>query len=288
MAIVFISCGQRTASEVELGNQLCEIVISCGYEPFFAQRRTDLRTLSEVIFDTLTRSSAHIAVLHRRERLGETASYRGSLFIEQELAVAAYIRRTRELPVLFYVQNGVELGGVRSNLLLNSSFQDRREFEDDADVIYDVRRALPSIAVAEVVLPGPNVRLEVRPTWRREGELMMMRISLLVRNRGTNLPNRAMLRAFVPEEFDFAANQPGRAGCERGFNVIQSTIENATIDPDPDRATLVRVFQVPMIRGFSDKVFTFRLAADGQPPQVLSFTYQDLWKAADAETVFTA
>ena len=213
--VVFLSCGQLHKHELELGRQLCDVIVDCGYEPFYAQRRSDLRSLSEVIFDTLARSSAYIAVLHRRELLDGGSTHRTSLFIEQELAVAAYIRRSRELPILFYVQRGVERKGVRSTLLLNASFPDTEDFESDSEVLEHARQELPRLSMAAVGHRGKAMKVEIRASWATDGSANMM-ITCSARNEGTEIPSRVQLQVLVPREFGYAlpVNQPGRRGVQ--------------------------------------------------------------------------
>ncbi len=280
--VVFLSCGQRTQAERELGSQICDFIADCGYEPFYAQRRSALLSLSEAIFDSLHSASLYIAVIHRREALdGDPKQHRGSLFIEQELAVAAYIRRSRDLLVLFYVQRGVERSGVRSTLLLNASFPDRQEFETDSEVSEHLRSALPALTISSVVRAGIALGLEVSSEWGRDGRSMSVNIS--ARNRGTVLPPRGNLRVWVPNVFSLPVNQPGRHGADETgeFELIEMDIHPPSLNLDPERPLLLLRFPVPALRGYSNTEFRFRLVAEGQEPQEARFTFQELWKMAD-------
>ena len=281
-SIVFLSCGQRTQEELELGRQISDLISDCGFEPFYAQRRSDLRSLSDVIFESLSASAAYIAVVHRRELVDVALdNYRGSLFIEQELAVAAYIRRSRELPVLFYVQRGVERSGVRSTLLLNASFSDKEVFENDSEVIEHLRLELPKLRVTPTASVGYKLALEVYSACSTDGSKLT--VSVYVRNLGTVLPRRAQLRVWIPIEFDLPSNLPGREGRDKtgDFEMIDREVSEPDLSLDSERPTLLFDFQIPRVRGFAMKELKFRLAADGQSPQEIVRSYQDLWKEAD-------
>jgi hypothetical protein len=101
--IVFISCGQFTPEEKQLGRQIAQIVSSFDLEPFFAEEVQDLNGLEANILRALHDCAAFITVLHPRgqiERPDHSVVTRASVWIEQEIAIAAYIQRIekRALP----------------------------------------------------------------------------------------------------------------------------------------------------------------------------------------------
>jgi len=281
--LVFLSCGQRVDHEIELGRRICDLIAESGYEPFFAQRRSDLRGLSEVIFASLEAAGAYIAVVHRRESIDAAlARYRGSLFVEQELAVAAYIRRSKDLPVLFYVQNGVERGGVRSTLLLNASFSDREAFENDSEVLEHLRLELPRLRISPAETIGTNLKLETISAWATDGSNNLT-INIYARNLGTVLPSRVELHVSVPTEFNLPVNLPGRKGRDSTgeFELIVRHPYMPDMGLDPERPNLLFTLPVPRFHGLTEKKFKFRLIAEGQRPQEILSDYRELCRTAD-------
>src|SRR5690349_13622215 len=97
--LVFVSCGQVTESEKRLGKTICELVRKAGLEPFLAENQSDFHGLNENILGALNDAQGLIFVMHPRgivtDHSGATWS-RGSVWIEQEIAIAAFIQQTRK------------------------------------------------------------------------------------------------------------------------------------------------------------------------------------------------
>jgi hypothetical protein len=136
--LVFISCGQFHPKEIQLGKELAakveELTKLKGY---FAENRNTLAGLSNDIFRALEQCAALVAVMHHRgevETLSGRKHLRGSIWIEQEIAIAAFLTATlnRDIPVLLYTQRGIKREGVREQLKL-SPF----EFDNEAEVLTD-------------------------------------------------------------------------------------------------------------------------------------------------------
>ena len=122
---IFVSCGQRTEEERELGRQICDLVNShpafCAY---FADMQSNLRGLNENILDKLGDCVGFVTVMHPRGTVSFSNGKqitRGSVWIEQEIAIAAHIQRTRkqDLRVAAYSHEEVERQGLRELLQLN-------------------------------------------------------------------------------------------------------------------------------------------------------------------------
>lgn len=93
-AQVFISCGQREdLGEIEVADRIAAALAQAGFEPYVATKQQTLRGLKENIFDRLAESEYFLFVDFRREQIAgtEPALYRGSVFSQQELAVAAHL-----------------------------------------------------------------------------------------------------------------------------------------------------------------------------------------------------
>ena len=63
---VFISCGQQTPEEIKLGEDIADLVKHFGYTPFYAQRVSTVKGLTENIFHQLRSCQAFITVMHDR------------------------------------------------------------------------------------------------------------------------------------------------------------------------------------------------------------------------------
>jgi hypothetical protein len=152
---VFISCGQRTNDEKALGAAIVELVK--GLTPFsayFAEEQTTLEGLTNNIFAALNRTAAFIAIIHDRGQIASTDQARASVWVEQEIAISAFLQQTlgRELHVAVYQQPKIALEGVRSQLLLNAI-----EFESNEQVIDHLKKVLPTWTVPEEAQKNPLV-----------------------------------------------------------------------------------------------------------------------------------
>jgi hypothetical protein len=139
---IFISCGQFTEAETNLGTTIAKMVknlTTC--EPFFAQEVQDLNGLDTNILEALRKCVGFITVMHPRgmiKRPDGPAINRASVWIEQEIAIATYICRVekRVLPIIAFKHESVGLEGIRSLLQLNPI-----DFADETDVL----AALPAL-----------------------------------------------------------------------------------------------------------------------------------------------
>jgi hypothetical protein len=139
---VFISCGQYHPNEKRLGEQIKQIIDSVnGFEGYFAEYQQSLDGLSKNIFQALHEAVAFIAVMHRRDTISQEI-HRGSVWIEQEIAIASFMTQTLTMPIKVrgYIQRGVKLEGVRTLIQLNPII-----FETDEEVIRDAKRAIPAL-----------------------------------------------------------------------------------------------------------------------------------------------
>jgi hypothetical protein len=122
---VFISCGQYTDAEKNLGKRIADMVrTTTNMEPFFAEEVQDLNGLDANILGAMRDSSAFITVLHPRGEIARpdgSKVIRASVWIEQEIAVATYIQRfeNHSLPIIAFKHKSVSREGIRDLLHLN-------------------------------------------------------------------------------------------------------------------------------------------------------------------------
>ena len=139
-ALVFISCGQITAAEKKLGKDIVALVEGFpGLQPYFAETVTSLQGLSTNIFRNLEQAAAFVTVMHHRGtvkgRPKDKDRIRASVWIEQEIAIAAFLGHMRkaDLPVAAYAQRGLTREGAREAMLWNP-FQ----FDTENEVLADL------------------------------------------------------------------------------------------------------------------------------------------------------
>ena len=200
---VFVSCGQFTAAEKQLGRDICALLeeLRPDVKPYFAETVSSVRALSAGILQALHQSAGFICVMHHRGEIhtpsGGTIK-RGSVWIEQEIAIAAFMQHAlgRELPVLFYRQKGVSLEGVRSVLSMNA----RLKFTHESEILDDLSKVLPNAAFA----PFLDYDLTPRIDWRivnKTPERHAYELSADVENTGHQSVERFSLRIFFPRQF---------------------------------------------------------------------------------------
>jgi hypothetical protein len=139
---VFISCGQYSPEEIDLGKSLAAAVDELSpCRGYFAQNQSSLEGLSRHIFGALNRCVGFVAVLHHRGRVTtlDDERIRASVWIEQEIAIAAFLAQAqgRNLPVAIYIQKGTALEGVRQQLLLGAV-----TFENPDEVLNHLKKQL--------------------------------------------------------------------------------------------------------------------------------------------------
>jgi len=135
---IFISCGQRTEAERELGKRL-HALVSVHFGAYFAATVRDIESLTGNIFEALDKAVGYIAVMHQRGTVqaGNAKHFRGSVWIEQELAIVAFLRhlRKKRIRTLFLLERGIEAEGLRKHLI------GEPEYFDEADEVVDKVRS---------------------------------------------------------------------------------------------------------------------------------------------------
>ena len=139
---VFVSCGQRTEEERALGRAIGALISDLTpFEPYFAEDQTTLEGLTTDILMALNDATGLVVVLHDRGFVAGADITRGSVWVEQEIAIAAFIRQVlgRHLHIAAYRQEQVGLEGMRGQLLLNP-----KVFRSNEEVLKHLRRVLPT------------------------------------------------------------------------------------------------------------------------------------------------
>jgi len=133
---VFISCGQR-GCEVEIASKLSKWLESVGYSPYIAIEAQSIQDVNSGIIDELERSDFYIFIDFRRDKIDckkFQGVYRGSLFTNQELAIAYYLKFEK---AIFFQQNGILREGLLKYMASNAT-----EFSGENDLLEKVQKAV--------------------------------------------------------------------------------------------------------------------------------------------------
>src|SRR5229473_5024452 len=139
---IFVSCGQYTDEEKDLGKRVCDLVTkSTIFEGYFAQNQTTLKTLSENVLRRLYESVGLVVIMHNRGKMEGRDVIRASVWIEQEIAMATLMEQVlgRPLHVALFIQRGIAIEGIRQQIQLNPI-----EFTSNDEVISRLREILPN------------------------------------------------------------------------------------------------------------------------------------------------
>ncbi|MEW6408503.1 MAG: hypothetical protein AB1488_00075 [Nitrospirota bacterium] len=114
--LVFIACGQSTAREKALGIKVEGFLKKQNVNCFLAEKVNDLESLNSHIFKNLTECTGFIGILHKREE----SKYDTSVWINQEVAIAAYLRSIgRTIPALVLYEEGTAIEGLIKYTIAN-------------------------------------------------------------------------------------------------------------------------------------------------------------------------
>jgi hypothetical protein len=143
--LIFVSCGQVTPEERKLGGDISDLIRELTpYRPYFAENQTTLEGFTHNILDNLNKAVGFIAIMHPRGIVklhdGKEET-RGSVWIEQEIAIAAFMAQIlrHEIRIAAYIHTEIRREGMRDQLLLNAL-----PFSRDSQVIESLQGILPT------------------------------------------------------------------------------------------------------------------------------------------------
>jgi hypothetical protein len=183
---IFVSCGQRTEEEKRLGEAICQAIREHEvFNCFFAEAQHNLNGLHENILDALATSDGFITVMHSRGNVSygsekHEPSNRASVWIEQEIAIAAYIQRTtkKDLLTAAYLEKGVGREGLRDLLHLNPF-----EFTSNDEVIADIKSKLATWYKSSANDSTGELQLEAFPGY--ESGLQVKKLTPILTYKGS-------------------------------------------------------------------------------------------------------
>jgi hypothetical protein len=179
---IFISCGQYTPEEKQLGKQISEMVRTLtDCVPFFAEEVQDLNGLDANILSALHDCVGFITVMHPRGEIKRSSGsvVRASVWIEQEIAIATYIQRVekRTVPIIAFKHKSVGREGIRDLIHLNPF-----EFTDEAEILTELPKRLAPWR--SLILSGIELQISSKAAGRQEGH-DVRRLEITLAN-GTN------------------------------------------------------------------------------------------------------
>ncbi len=129
-ARVFISCGQRTEREENIGLEVDSYFRERDFETYFAKKVHSPKALTEHIFAYLKESEYFVFIDFKREKI-ESSEFRGSLFVNQEIAIATFLK----LQGIGFLEKGVKREGI-----LNYQIYNAFPFKDGTEIIAKLRK----------------------------------------------------------------------------------------------------------------------------------------------------
>lgn len=184
-AQVFISCGQKTAEERQIAQNISDMLKNkaegFGFRPYVAIRQQASRGFKEEIYENLEKSDYYIFIDFKREKIVDdlneelvdhsrkdvSEEYRGSLFSHQEYAISAYLNKD----MIILQEKGIKkrdglLGVIQSNpkeftdrenlhLLVQDMVKQRKwDPNSKKEIVLDVDKDYPyADAIIEAINP---------------------------------------------------------------------------------------------------------------------------------------
>jgi len=134
---IFVSCGQETNEEKQLGIDILNVIDGHSMEGFFAETVHSADELNTAIFKAIHECDGFCAVLHRRGEvhyLNKPVTPRSSVWIQQEIAILMFRRflQGRPVPIRVFCENGIRREGVIGNSIINPIYFEERDEVLDA------------------------------------------------------------------------------------------------------------------------------------------------------------
>jgi hypothetical protein len=204
--LIFVSCGQQTDEEKSLGIRVKKAIDSTsGFEAYFAQSVQDLDSLSQNIFEALSKCSGAIIFLHNRGKVldlsGKEWGYRSSVWVNQEIAILSYRRHieAQKIPILIFKDEKVNLEGAMTALIGNPF-----PLKEASSVLEQIKTWLTE---SEFL---PCLDEEFNRKWEQISDVTQRFLSCLMDEGGEKV-NEVVIRECLKFKFNLSNNQASRA-----------------------------------------------------------------------------
>jgi len=159
-ARVFISCGQWNDREIAIGRSV-QRYLSERFDTYFAERVHSSDALTTNIFRALRNSEYFVFIDFKRDKISNE-QYRGSLFVNQEIAIATFLG----LSGAGFCEKYVKREGILQHHIYNAS-----EFEDGTQIINQLQEitgnwdptSVNELEIQKGGSPMKGVRLDNHP-----------------------------------------------------------------------------------------------------------------------------
>ncbi len=129
-ARVFISCGQRNERERSIGLEVDRYFLQRGFKTYFAWKVHSPKALTEHIFAYLKESKYFVFIDFKREKI-KSSKFRGSLFVNQEIAIATFLK----LQGIGFSEKDVKREGILDYQIYNAL-----TFKDGTEIIAKLKK----------------------------------------------------------------------------------------------------------------------------------------------------
>ena len=202
--IIFVSCGQVTPEEINLGKDIVDLIRRDGrYEPYFAEDQSSVEAVTSNILAKLDAAAGFVAVMHPRGEIGirtkDTSDKhitRASVWIEQEIAILAMLVQVqhRNVKVQLYAKHGIAREGLRLYVMTNPY-----EFSAESEVLQHFGSVIGDWNLV------PHLRgVALRPVLVRRPQKQnpaMYTIGFALHNCGDERPTDARVRIRMPMKY---------------------------------------------------------------------------------------
>lgn len=133
-ARIFISCGQRTEREKNIGLEVDRYFREREFLTYFAEKVHSPEALTDHIFTFLSQSEYFVFIDFKRENIS-AEDFRGSLFVNQELGISTFLK----IPGVGFSEKGIKREGILEYQIYNAF-----PFEDGMEIIARLREETKS------------------------------------------------------------------------------------------------------------------------------------------------
>jgi hypothetical protein len=262
--IIFISCGQRNEEKI-IGQTLARIVNEeTTARGFFAENQNSLGALTSEILTPLSECIGLVAVMHHRGnvKLGDLEPFeRGSVWVEQEIAMAALLKQIfkHDIGILLYTNVEIALEGIRQQVLIHPI-----HFDGLDDIAADFRARLRSDFAKFV---KPRVYLTARPLEaceaadNQKGTHVAFKTDLVVHNETNERHETLRLHLALPPGWGPIRFPTHKVDCDP-----ETTPEpNAPVDASRFSLLLKGPFEAGTVAPFNDVAFAAQVKAAAAP-----------------------
>lgn len=146
---IFVSCGQRTEDERNLGQKIIKQIGDHGMLGFFAEEAHEPADLNSYLFKELQLCNGFVAVLQKRGEVhypGFPTKQRASVWIQQEIAILFYrsFLLGRPIPMRVYAEKDIIREGLITMSIINPI-----EFENEDNLLQNLSAWLRGPAFEE-------------------------------------------------------------------------------------------------------------------------------------------